>query len=671
MRFVFLLTICFVLLQESKLSARTKLNFREISLKEGLSHTAVRDIHRDSQGILWIATNSGLNRYDGNQMRQYLTVSNDTSSLPGNYIHFVQEDEANNLWIGTDKSLARYNRERDCFERYPEWKNLEFKSCYSLEDRVIFFEADRVVVYWCQQKTFETINYPTSIGKIPLLQKITRRNKECLLIGTRWQGIYQYNLTNASLEALHFHSSPRITAICVDNKGTIWLSSYAEGLFAYDADGHLLHHYTTENSDLCHNIILDIQQASNGDIWIASDGNGISILDKDLTFYHLSSLPNNPEFLPVNSISRIYEDNYQNIWIGTVRGGCLEAKLNAIDSYTQYSLHSKHGMSARTVTSFYEDKKGKIWIGTDGNGINRFDPVDETFLHYPTTFKKKITSIAQYSQYELLLSYFGEGLKIFNTQNGRLRDFSIGALEDNKEHQWISTNLKNINTEQILIMSDNLYLYSIPEGTLTSLNAWTTDSVEVALQFINSSDSLLYIYSPTKIFSVNVARKSISLITDINKHIGVSANSIVQDAAGDFWIASERGLWKYQPKNNTYIFEANNHFQRLTSLLLSSDSALWIGASNKIYCLQLNERHFLEYDASDGVHPNIYIPKATISASNGDLYFGGVNGFQRIATKKLEKDSITPSIEPIELWLNGKLFTGFSVETQRALKLPP
>ncbi|MGL4956112.1 MAG: two-component regulator propeller domain-containing protein [Bacteroidales bacterium] len=668
---IILLSILFLVLFQTTISGKTTLNFHEISLNEGLSHTSVHDIHRDYKGILWIGTSYGLNRYDGNEMRQYFTRINDTTALPGNHIYFIQEDKDFNLWIGTDRSVVRYDREKDCFVQPSMFKNLEFKACYSLEDRILFFGADRLITYQHKAQSFDVNFYPAYIKKISLSQKITKLDAETLLIGTRWKGIFRYDLKTGDLTSDKFHQSQQITALCVDRNETIWLSSYAEGLFAYAKDGTLLRHYTTQNSGLGNNIILDIQEVSNGDIWIATDGSGISILNYHRQFDNISAAPNALEPLPIKSISRIYEDNNQTIWIGTVRAGCIGTKLNSVQSYTQHSLSASSGMSARIVTSFYEDEREIIWIGTDGNGINRFNPKEERFQHYPSTFKKKITSIARYSNNELLLSYFGEGLQLFNIQTGQVRDFAITKiLERNQRYAWISTNLKNVGKDELLIMGENLYLYSISEHKLNLLNTWTTDSLEVGLYFIREVDSLLYLYSPTKIFSVNKKRKSITLITDVSQCLDTKATAVVQDFYGNFWIASEKGLWRYNPKTNEYLLEENNYFKRLTTLAISSDSALWIGAANKIYCFRPEKHHFDEYDVLDGVQPNIYIPKANCCALNGDLYFGGVNGFQRVITKEKGEDSTVLSLELIELLLNGELFTGFSVNTSKEITLP-
>lgn len=670
MRIIFLI-IALILSVCTKSHAQFKLNFYEISLKEGLSQTSVHDICRDYKGILWIGTSFGLNRYDGSQMRQYFNAGNDTTSISGNQIHFIKEDQSKNLWIGTNQSVVRYNRESDNFERPNELKNIIIKSCYQLEDRIIFFTTDRMISYFFQDGSFRTTFFQANIRNIPLSIKIAQLDKQTLLLGTRWRGIFRCDIKTGQLFQEKFHPSAQITDLCIDDNEVIWLSSYGEGLFAYNRNGKLLNHFTTENSDLCYNVILDLQITNNGDLWIATDGNGISRLDKKYTFHNLIYSPENPNSLPVNSVSKIYQDEYDNIWIGSVRGGVIGTKSNFIRSYTHSFQNSEHGTSERTISSFYEDNNGDIWIGTDGNGINLFNPRNEKFRHYPSTFRRKVTSIAKYSDNELLLSYFHGRLKLFNIKNGTTREFPVPVDNTDSNNGWIGTTLKNMDKDNILIMGENLHIYSISKNRMNCISNWSKDSLDGGLKFINYKDSVLHIHSPSKIYRINLKNETISLLANTKRSIRTEITAVTQDSTGCFWIGADKGLWKFDPTNEKFTIQNNSIFKRVSTLCFSNDSLLWVGASNMLYCYHIDKKQIWEFGSSDGVQPNIYISKATFRAQNGDIYFGGVNGFQRIMVQSRQKDSVNPVIEPIELQLNGSLFTGFAPDTDRKVTIPP
>lgn len=83
----------------SSLMYASEFMFKHLEVKDGLSNNQVLDIFKDSEGFMWFATASGLNRYDGCQMTLFRSYNADPASLPDNYIKSIQEDYKGNLWI--------------------------------------------------------------------------------------------------------------------------------------------------------------------------------------------------------------------------------------------------------------------------------------------------------------------------------------------------------------------------------------------------------------------------------------------------------------------------------------------------------------------------------------------------------------------------------------------
>lgn len=91
--------------------------FKHLEVKDGLSNNQVNAIYKDSNGFMWFGTASGLNRYDGYDVKIYRSQKDDMKSLPDNYIETIQEDGAGNLWILTGAGYAIYNSGTDSFDR--------------------------------------------------------------------------------------------------------------------------------------------------------------------------------------------------------------------------------------------------------------------------------------------------------------------------------------------------------------------------------------------------------------------------------------------------------------------------------------------------------------------------------------------------------------------------
>lgn len=91
--------------------------FKHLEVRDGLSNNQVNGIYKDADGFMWFATASGLNRYDGYDIKVYHSEPGDSTSLPDNFIASIQEDGEGCLWIQTGGGYARYNPATETFDR--------------------------------------------------------------------------------------------------------------------------------------------------------------------------------------------------------------------------------------------------------------------------------------------------------------------------------------------------------------------------------------------------------------------------------------------------------------------------------------------------------------------------------------------------------------------------
>lgn len=121
--------------------------YKLLGIKEGLSQSKVLSIQNDCRGSLWIGTESGLNRYDNGQLKQYLHQPGDQNSLPSNYIHFIAEDSLSNLWIATQTGFCLYDRKNDNFQQVViQGHNAPLISSYLLLDDSIIFGGENCIL---------------------------------------------------------------------------------------------------------------------------------------------------------------------------------------------------------------------------------------------------------------------------------------------------------------------------------------------------------------------------------------------------------------------------------------------------------------------------------------------------------------------------------------------
>src|SRR5687767_8670702 len=111
--FIFLLHICFIADSQKNGSV-----FYHLTTKNGLSCNRSNAVLQDSKGFYWIATDDGLNRFDGSSCKIFRNVKNDSTSLTVNYCNNILEDDLGNIWVGTNMGMNRYIYAQDKFERF-------------------------------------------------------------------------------------------------------------------------------------------------------------------------------------------------------------------------------------------------------------------------------------------------------------------------------------------------------------------------------------------------------------------------------------------------------------------------------------------------------------------------------------------------------------------------
>lgn len=84
-----------------------------------LSSSLINKIYQDRNGMIWIATEDGLNRYDGAKFSVYKHDSHDEHSLQNNYVRILFEDKKGTFFVGTLNGLQTYDRATGVFSHIP------------------------------------------------------------------------------------------------------------------------------------------------------------------------------------------------------------------------------------------------------------------------------------------------------------------------------------------------------------------------------------------------------------------------------------------------------------------------------------------------------------------------------------------------------------------------
>lgn len=364
-------------------------------------------------GMLWWGTKNGLFRFDPGkanwQLFQY--SPNDPYSLSSNSIKSIHEDFSGNIWVSTLAGLNVLRPSTGVFNRLPT--NYQYEMSKVQELRSFFEIAPGKVLLW--EKTGLTVLDWKEGTRTPFPYKPV-------------QNIDAWNTG--------------VHCFFKDNKARIWMGTLG-GVFVFDPSTKKFQHYLMDsdgipgrNSDW----IRDICQDRSGDIWIVTWSEGVKILDeRSGSLVHL--LKSNEEQLKSQSQARrVFQDRKGTMWVGT-RGG-LHRYDRDKKQFTRFyhDPNDPNSMGENTAFDIYEDEKGFLWVGTFGGGLNRFDPVTETFKRY--TVKdglpdNTVFSILPDSRGQLWLSTYA-GLAAFDPEKETFTtlDYRDGLL--NKQYDAYS-----------------------------------------------------------------------------------------------------------------------------------------------------------------------------------------------------------------------------------------
>ena len=632
--------------------------YKQISLKEGLPST-VRCILTDEQGFVWIGTRSGLGRFDGHELKKYIHHADDPHSLPHDLVLQIAEDEQYNIWILTDKGVARYQRQSDDFylPTDEKGKNITAYSTCPTPEGLLFGAKNKIYFYSYRDGSFRLLQ---EFDQTPDFRNfnitiLSLWDEETVLCCSRWQGLLLLNLKTGAYSRPPFDCGKEIMSMIIDSKNRIWIAPYNNGLYCFDRNGKQLASYTTRNSSLSNNVILSLAERENK-LWIGTDGGGINILEPETgQLSLLEHIPGRDNYsLPANSILSLYNDRNNNIWAGSIRNGLISIREVSMVTYTDVVPGNDRGLSNNTILSLYQQSDDKIWIGTDGGGVNLFNPLTEKFTHYLSTWEDKVASICQFTPDKLLISLFSQGVFVFNPSTGEKQPFTIIDDETTTRlcNRGKAVNLYQNSPDNVLLLGDHVYQYDLNKRTFRIATEQEGQDIIGALLPITNHENYTYLNDTKRIYQLDKRNNRLtSLFRCFNDTV---INSVARDEYGDFWIGSNYGLIHYNPATKVRTPFTTTLFTEVTLIVCDQQGKVWFGTNDMLFAWLIKEKKFVLFGESDGAIQNEYLSKPRLLSSHGDVYMGGVKGLLHINSNLPPATSELPKLQLSDVIVNGE-----------------
>ena len=662
--------LLFFLFLAGAIQAVPRYYFKQISLEEGLSQSSVKCVLVDDRGVLWIGTRFGLNRFDREKITVYQEEHDNPYSLPYNDVVFLEEDADRNIWVGTSRGLAIFDRNTRKFAcQELDGEPVVATCCLLMREGVYFFGVKGVFYYSYAEKKLGKCQLKDAMPiSAPNRAYLYDEKEEKVILSFRGNGIWWYYPKTGTMERVSFIQERNIPTLFLDSRGRIWVSVYNKGVYCYDREGGLIEHLEAPDR-LTHNVVQDMRE-KDGELWLATDGGGINIYNyATKSVKGIMHLPGDRHSLPVNSFASLYIDDEGNIWAGSILGGLIGIKPVYMTTYRDAPPGATYGLSFQSVASMYEDHDGRIWMGTDGGGMDLFDPKNETFQEFRQTEGMKIVSIIPYNDSELLLSLFGVGLYRFNKKTGECREFPLnwGNIRKDLFLCGNAIRLYRVDEDRFCLLTDNyLFVYDQRKQQFEIFSENMVPNFQ-APRFI-TGDSC-YISTSAGLYVLDFLREERRPVFLPGEGIG-TLTAVKQGKDKRFWLGTTSGLYVYDRIRQKLDTVDTKRFIGVTSLAFDNRDQLWVSTHEGLYAYVPQEKRIVVFGESDGVFTHEFLPHPALESVFGDIYMAGVEGVVRIRPDQKFQEEEDFSVNLINLALDGSFIHPNGLFGEQAISIP-
>ncbi|MDN4503712.1 EAL domain-containing protein [Alteromonadaceae bacterium BrNp21-10] len=648
-----LVLFCSLMLQAPATATISDIQFENFTTANGLSQNSVIDIVEDNQGFLWIATEGGLNRFDGYEFKNYSARASTAEGITNQLIHQLYIDKRGTLWVASNEGLYRYNRAKDSFIRFNQ-NNSQLKSnniSYITEDingNLLVAVHAGLFEFVENQNKFSELSF-SGPAIIPKNITVMHAEQNRIWIGSHGEGIFVLDKATNKLWALEDADNPwgiNITArYLFDFKifnEQYWLATEL-GVLVLDKFGTVVNQYNTETKPaLVYDIVRTIEMDHRGDVWFGTES-GITILNiQKQTSFSINQDVQELISLKNDHILKIYLDSSQTIWIGTLTGG--------MHKYNQHSAAVKHyrsqndttiSLSDNVIWAIDESNDGNIWIATQSGGLNLFDKTNITFTHFLNELDSNIWDLAIDADNKIWIAT-DKGILVYVYQQNTLE-------------------LVNSFFPEMLVPNINLYagqVWTGGKGEIVGIDTNTFEETTLSLgdakitsgfPLLADSNHYLWVATEKGLLQLDLNNKS---VPPKQIPIGSIQPNSMTEGIDSFWLTSVNNeIIKLDKK--TLAFQREYNIEKLInnnvvmSLRRRGDD-MWLTTRNSLSRISLTDGRVKLHIPQEVLDENDINEGALLITSDEKVLIGGANGIWAISPKLFEnKVKLLQSKKPV------------------------
>ena len=654
---LFLFSIyCFLIGSTPVMKAQTG---KFYSADKELSNSLINAVYQDRKGFIWIATENGLNKFDGTRFSIYRHNATDSTSLKNNYVRTLFEDSRGNFWIGCINGLQRYDRATDNFHelfisRKDGRKNPHITSIIERRNGDLWIATSGQGAISLKKNSnpasFHIETELTDRIGSNYLNVIFEDSRQNLWIATEEKGLYRYSPESKELKSYKapYHiAGDDVSAICEDAHGQIFVGTLTKGLFRLSSrqEGNFepILYQNRMNLNI-RTLIID----TRGKLIIGTDGEGVKEYQPQQDIIVDSEINAGPFDFSKSKVHSLIEDKDHNLWLGIFQKGLILVPgiSNKFDYYGYKSIHN-NTIGSSCVMAIHTDEQATIWIGTDNDGLYAINDQGKQLRHYthqagnPQSVPGTILCLYEDSNQELWLGSYFDGLARINKQTGTCQDVTsllqgnLNAgkpkvsciIEDKNKNLWVGTYGSGLYKINLPTQHVTYYESTRNENDDWSINRLPNDWISYLLE---DKEGMIWIGTYKGLAVLNPQTDNfINYKKQNNLLPGYVVYSLLESSNGEIWAGTSEGLVCLNKDRLTpVLFTTADGLPSDIICGLAEDEKknIWISTHQGISKLNPPEKKFINYYAGDGLQGNEFTRTAVFKDKRGKIFFGGTNG---------------------------------------------
>ena len=636
------------------------------STNNELSSSLINQIFQDERGFIWIATEYGLNKFDGLRFSNYKHISGDSTSIKNNYVRTLFEDNERNLLVGCIDGLMKYDPETDSFREIPMmragkqvfphvtqmqklhngeiWIVTTGQGIFRLDEQrrqaLSIDEIMKQVNYNFQSNLYEDSHYNIWIGT-------EGHGLICYLPATKEVRVYRYPVINDNY----------VSAITEDKYGNLFVGTQKQGLSHYDREQNRFVSVPYEGGGTLSVYCLTVVDDR---LLIGTDGQGLKAYNRMTGKIEDYSINSAPLDFSEGKIHAILEDRDKNLWLGLFQRGIalIPKQENPFEYYGNKSIYY-NPIGQGCVMSIYQDSNHHLWVGTDNEGVYELSAEGKRLRHYqpgssPRSVANTIMCMYEDTNGDFWLGSYTRGLAKLNRRTGEC-EYPL-PIDNEKIFSITEDRHKNL---YIATFGSGFYQYNLVTKTLKHYESSKDETGdltrnELANDWVNyifcDSEGLIWLGHYKGISCFNPENESFINYRKVNSLIEDRVGYVLQeDHAGNIWAGTTDGLYRFDKKTEELkCFTIADGLPNNVICGLCEDARhnIWISTYMGICRYDVANNRFINYYAGDGLQGNEFTHGAFYKDRAGKIYFGGINGITYFSPS-----SIGSALKDTRVWI--------------------